>query len=78
MTKTQFKKKITSMKKDISHYIDDESQRLFDSGGVDPISYDNNFLLPKIILTVVFKNLSWQYKPFTKEAQDAVNNLCNF
>ena len=35
MTKTQFKKKMASMKKDINQYIDREITRLFDMNGID-------------------------------------------
>ena len=78
MTKTQFKKKIASMKKDVSKYIDEETLRLFNSGAINKNSYEDNYALPKIILTVALKNLSFQYLPLTPEGKRESLNLERF
>lgn len=78
MTKTQFKKKIASMKKDISKYIDEETLRLFDSGAINKNSYEDDYQLPKIVLTVALKSLSFQYLPLTPEGKREVLNLERF
>ena len=54
MTKTQFIRKTLGMLKTLD--IIKECERLFDSGGIDPKSYANNYKLPKIILSVALKN----------------------
>lgn len=69
MTKTQFRKKIASMKQDINSYIDRETLRLFESGGVDPDSFENSYALPKIILFVTLQNLGKQYRPLTYDKE---------
>jgi len=80
MTKTQFKKKIASMKKDISRYIDQESLRLFDSGAIDTASYEDGYLLPSVILSAVFKNLMYQHEPHCigKKLKKEIDNLNYF
>lgn len=78
MTKTQFKKKIASMKKDIGKYIDKETLRLFDSGAINKNSYEDDYVLPKIILTTTLKNLSFQYFPLTSEGKKEALNLERF
>ena len=75
MTKTQFKKKIASMKKDVNQYIDKETLRLFECGGTNKESYGDDYELPKIVLCAVLKNLSFQYRPFSKAALEEVKNL---
>lgn len=78
MTKTQFKKRVASMKKDINRYLDKETIRLFDCGGIDKNIYEDNYLLPKIILTVALQNLSPQYHPHSVSDKGAVKNLKQF
>ena len=75
MTKTQLKKRVSSMKKDINQYIDKEAIRLFDSGGIDRDNYENDYLLPKIILTVALHNLSSQYYPHSLLDRKTAENL---
>ena len=44
-------------------------------GGVDINHYDNDYQLPKIILSIVCANLAWQYAPFTKKDKKIAKNL---
>jgi len=78
MTRTQFKKKIASMKRDVNKYIDEETIRLFKCGGVDPTSYEDDYILPKIILKAALKNLSFQYMPLSPGGKREVLNLERF
>ena len=65
MTKAQFTKKVKSMKKDLISYIEKECMRLYDCGGVEPKNYENNYLLPKIVLSVALKNAAFQHEPLS-------------
>ncbi len=78
MTKTQFKKKIASMKKNMNKYIDEETLRLFSCGAIDNTSYSNDYLLPKIVLTVALENITHEYKPLSGMGKIEVNNLRRF
>lgn len=78
MTKTQFKKRLSEMKKDMNQYIEKEAVRLFESGAIDTSEYFDNYLLPKMILCQTLKNLSDQYMPLRKENINVVENLKYF
>jgi len=78
MTEKQFIKKVKESLKENRCYIEKESLRLFRSGGVDIQRYENNFMLPKIVLTVAYKNLSFQYLPLNKDGEKEVKNLEHF
>jgi hypothetical protein len=78
MTKTQFKKKIASMKQEINQYIDKETLRLFDSGAIDTTIYEDDYTLPKIVISTALKNLSFQYFPLTSAGKKEALNLEHF
>jgi len=58
------------MGKDINDYIAKETVRLFESGGIIPADYENNYLLPKIIISIALRNLSDQYRPYEGNIPD--------
>jgi hypothetical protein len=78
MTQKQALKKIKELLKDIKPFILTESERLLKSGVIDTKTYQDNYLLPKIILTVALKNASFQYAPFHPDHKREVLNLSNF
>ncbi len=77
MTENQFIKKVKSMNKEIKSDIEKECKRLFNCGGIDSTSYENNCLLPKIILSVALKNMALQYTPLSEYKAEA-DNLKHF
>ena len=78
MDKMQFKEKIDGMIPDLIEGIRKECDKLFDSGGIDPKAYQNDWLLPKIILSVAIENQIWQYKPLSPEGKKEIANLKHF
>lgn len=78
MTKIQAIKKYKMMKKDLHKGIDKEIERLLNSGGIDHKKFENNFRLPKILLSVALQNQVHQYSPLTKEDQKEQKNLSYF
>lgn len=78
MTKEQCLKKINSIMPDIKEYIRKESERLLNSGGVDIETYSQDFVLAKIVLVVVLKNLTDQYMPLHKYLHKEIKNLSCF
>ena len=50
MTKTQFRKKVWSCKKDINKLIDEKIEKVLSSGCLDLTEYENNYRLPKYFL----------------------------
>jgi hypothetical protein len=78
MTQKQFLKKLKSMNVDIRHYIEKEALRLFRCGGVDTVSFGDDYTLPKICLHVALGNCAKQYSPLGPEAIKAARNLKHF
>ena len=69
MDKTIFIEKVDSMIPDLIEGIRKECNRLYDSGAVDTGAYEDNALLPKLILTVAIQNQVIQYSPPSKEGK---------
>ncbi len=78
MTKNQCMKRIKSSQKDIRSYILKETERLLNSGGVNLDDYEDEFLLPKVLLTVACKSLVAQYSPYSDRGKADVKNLAHF
>ena len=78
MDRANFKEKIDSMMPDLTEAIRKECIRLFNSGAVDAGEYPDNFLLPKIILSVAIENQVGQYKPFAPAYEKDYKNLRKF
>lgn len=74
----EFEEKFDAMLPELMQKIREKAKKLFYSGGVDTDSYEDNFLLPKIILTAVLKHQAFQYEPHTKEDKKVVKNLEHF
>jgi len=78
MTKKQFEKKTRGLAKVAVKFIEKESLRLFESGGIDTKKYENNYLLPKICLYVALQNTAWQHKPLADSYIKEAKNLLKF
>lgn len=52
--------------------------QLLDSGGLNIEKYEDNYILPRILLHVALKNEVFQYKPRSKEEQKEAANLEHF
>ena len=78
MKQAQFKEKIDEMMVDLIEGIKKNCDKLYACGGIDPESYEDNYLLPKIILTVAIENQAHQYMPLNHQGKKAVRNLRYF
>lgn len=75
-TKEDCMDKIKEMLPNINKSILEKSERLLNSGGVNfDITEDGEYILPKILLTVVLKSLSEQFEPYTKAQKELAKNL---
>ena len=63
------------MKKDLNKLIDDRIEKALNSGAFELNDYEDDFLLPKIFMTAMGKEISFQYRPHSKEALSEVKNL---
>jgi hypothetical protein len=55
-----------------------EMLRLYKCGGIDPEDYENDYLLPMIIMCVALQNISNSYSPTTRSEKRKVKNLLHF
>lgn len=78
MTKTQFRRKTKSLKPELNKLIDKKIESLLNSGCVDLDQYENNYLLPKIFMSVMGEVIKDQFKPLTKEGLKEAKNLRYF
>lgn len=58
--------------------LKEEGLCLFRSGAVDPSSYENDYQLPKIILTVALEKMAREWSPHTDEGRRELANLRKF
>jgi len=78
MKQYEFEIKIKAMLKDVETYTLNKCIHLFNSGGIAPEEFLNNYRLPKIVLHAALKEVAGQYRPLTKEDQKAADNLAHF
>ncbi|OPX89044.1 MAG: hypothetical protein A4E53_01652 [Pelotomaculum sp. PtaB.Bin104] len=78
MEKTSCKRKIDEMLPELMNKLREECARLYSCGALNVEEYEDNYLLPKIILCVALKNQSWQYRPLTQEGKKEAKNLERF
>jgi hypothetical protein len=63
----------------VIEYIKKECERLLSCGAVDYDDYENNYVLPKLILTVALENCARQYlPPYNTQHKREVANLRKF
>lgn len=76
MTKTQLKQKVQKMfdEIDVQKCVD----KVIDSGCVDINKWDDDFRLPKIVLSASLKELAFQYEPVDKSDKNEVSNISLF
>ena len=78
MEKALFREKVDAMMPDLINAIRKECDRLYDCGGCNPPDFEDNYLLPKITLTVALERQAWQYSPLCDAHKKIVRNLRHF
>jgi len=78
MTKTQFRRRAKSLKKEVANLIDQRIEKVIQSGAVDFSKYENNYLLAKIFISAVGSEIEHQFKPLRPEDIKERNNLKNY
>ena len=81
MTKAQTMQKVRELAQTARRDIIAECEKLIASGGVDMRKYEDNYFLPKILMTAAMERRIDQFMPgcavggYATEAQKAVRNL---
>jgi len=58
--------------------VRETAEKLLRTGAVDVADYEDDYRLPKIILTAALADCSTMYRPLHDEDRQTVNNLRNF
>lgn len=79
MTDKQLKRAITKRTRDIinesAKHMKKNIERAFNSGGINLSDYEDNNILPRIIMTALLKEEMNQYPPIRKEDKKTAENL---
>lgn len=77
-TRKQVMDKINEMLPDVTASIIKSSERFIKSGAINLEAYEDNYVLPKILLAACLHDIAYQYEPFNKADAKLVKNLRNF
>jgi len=78
MTEQMFLDNLQEMLPDLQEFIIEKAKTVFSSGAVDTESYEDNYLLPKIFLSAIGKEIENQYLPHSNKDIKVKNNLSYF
>ena len=78
MHKYDFEQIIKGILFDRQEFLFSECKRLFNCAGIDPNNFENDYLLPSIILYVSIKKLNNLYIPLSGKNKKIAKNLEKF
>lgn len=78
MTKVQYMKKIRELARKTEKDLIDECWRLLNSGAIDLTKYEDDYSLPKVVMTVACEKAAWNWKPLLADLKAEANNLRKF
>ena len=78
MTKTQLRKKFRELKRNNNELMDELFEKALRSGAFEIKRYEDDFVLPRIIMSAICKQLHSQWEPLTPEWRKEAKNLSHF
>jgi hypothetical protein len=78
ITREQFLEKVGELLPDLNTFIMEKAEKALKSGALDLEKYEDNYLLPKIFMYAMGKEIKDQYKPYNKKDVTVGNNLSYF
>ncbi len=78
MTKSQCMKKVRELARLTEKDIIDDCWRLLNSGAIDLTKYENNYALPKTIMTIACEKAAWNWHPLSADLKAEAANLRKF
>lgn len=76
-TDKQVLDKIEETLPDIAKFIMQRAKKALDSGALNKAKFDDNYRLPRIILSAIAEEMKFQYRPVEDDLEDR-DNLINF
>lgn len=82
MTKSEFRKKTKELKKEVNRLIDDRIEKVLKDKNIllnlGFEEFENNYILPKLFISAMGKEIEFQFSPFDETHQKQLNLLKNY
>jgi len=78
MTEQMFFEKLNEVLPELNRMVLEKAKKVFSSGAIEPSDYEDNYLLPKIFLSAMGKEIENQYMPYLNKDIKVKNNLSYF
>lgn len=70
--------KVRALNKAFTDNLENELNKILESGCLDLTKYENDFILPKIVFSAILKSESFQFAPMSKEYHQEIKNVSKF
>ena len=70
MTEKQFLEKVDMMMPNLIELIKNRAKKIAQSGCVDLEKYEDNYKLPKMFLSAMGSEITWQYQPINQDRKE--------
>lgn len=77
-TKKQCLEKVHEMAEKVPAKILEKADQLIKSGAIELEDYEDNYILPKILLVAALEYEADQWRPFDRNYQKTIKNLSHF
>lgn len=78
MKKSELILKVRALNKAFTDNLENELNKILESGCLDLTKYENDFILPKIVFSAILKSESFQFAPMSKEYHQEIKNVSKF
>lgn len=78
MKKSELILKVRALNKAFTDNLENELNKILESGCLDLTKYENDFILPKIVFSAILKSESFQFTPMSKEYHQEIKNVSKF
>jgi hypothetical protein len=75
MTENELFTKVDELARQLPQDVIQSAKKIRESGVVDIEPYENNYLLPKMMLSAILSGLSEEYKPFDKSKYKKIKDM---
>ena len=75
MTEQQFLEKVKEMLPHLNNLIKCRAKKIIQSGHIDAHKFSNTFLLPKLFMSAMGKEIAYQYSPLGNEHEAEIENI---
>ena len=65
MTHQQFEDKVADLAKDAQDFINERAKKIISSGCIDFDQYENNYILPKLFMCAIGREIDLIYFPYS-------------